>query len=114
MTQFILYWPENTGHGTYSKCGLYTSLKKNNIFICKWLSIRDSFLVKGKTLCLLLSLSFGIPSSLNLSRPCICEVIDVSVLLWPEGLFSLVGWIPFDSFNLSISSFTYFPEYTFT
>lgn len=33
MTQFILYWPENTGHETNSKCGLYTSLKKNNFYL---------------------------------------------------------------------------------
>ena len=42
------------------------------IFLCKWLSIRDSFLVKDGSLCPLPHLSAGILSGLNLCRFCSC------------------------------------------
>lgn len=56
------------------------------------MSIRDSFLVRGGSLCLLPTLSTGSLNGLNLGRPCscchsLCGFISLSLLLCLETLF---------------------------
>lgn len=64
--EFILCWASIPRHEAYPEELVYVVIRRKRIFLWKQVAIMDSFLVKGRSLCLLSPLSTGNPSGLNL------------------------------------------------
>jgi hypothetical protein len=82
----------------------WDSLRRNWIFICKWLSIGHSFWVKGEGLCPLLS---ALGPHLVQALCMLPRSLWVTLCIYPvdvEGFVFLVSSIPSDSYTLLASS----------
>lgn len=89
------------------ECGCCThchSFEENVFSLFQRLSVANSLLVTGKTLCLLILLGVGFLSGLNLCRSCVCVTSSVrscvSALLCVENTVSLESSTTSGSYNL--------------
>lgn len=67
--EFLLCWPLAHGHGPALERGWYTQwhfIGENWLSLCQWVSIANSFSVRGWTMYLLFPLNAGTHSGLNL------------------------------------------------
>ena len=74
-TGFVLCWQLFLERGTALACSWSTrwdSAGENRFSLCQQVSTTDNFLVKGKTLCLLIPLSSGAPCGWHLRGLCSC------------------------------------------
>lgn len=67
--EFVLYWP--TIPGACPRLWLIYPMALH-FPLCQWISIADSFLVRGGTLCAHPSFWAGTPSGLNICRSSVC------------------------------------------